>query len=559
MVPYEIKYSDYLVIGSGIAGLIFALESARCGKVNLISKQDLKETNTQKAQGGIAAALAVNDSPQLHYEDTLKAGAGLCNPEAVKILTARAPEFIKKLIGYGAKFDKFKGSLALGKEGAHSLNRVVHARGDATGSEVERALIKSVSLHPNICCEENVMALDLIIIDNSCIGVWAWDKLNFQLRAYLAPFTFMATGGIGQLFSCTTNSCIATGDGMAMAYRAGAALMDMEFIQFHPTALFSQQKSPYFLISEALRGEGAILRNIEGKPFMQDYDSEGELAARDIVSRAIYYELRKTQSPYVYLDIAPIANFASRFPGIFKACLKYNVDLSKSLIPVTPAMHYVMGGVLTDTFGASGIKNLYAAGEVACTGVHGANRLASNSLVEGMVFAAQAWEQVSQKKGDNIKAFKKLPLFNEYELFTFSDLKLMHSYVLPFWEMRKTLQKVMWQRAGIVRCSVTIPKGIDKLAKLEREFQALEHDLRAGRRYIYDHKITLNLDPFELYWELKNMLLLARLIFESALAREESRGAHFRSDFPESSKGWLKHIVLQKSEVKIRGVKGELC
>src|SRR5215813_3558292 len=383
--------TDFIVIGSGIAGIRAAVELAPAGRTVVLTKDRITESNTEYAQGGIAVALSEEDDLSLHFQDTIDAGDGLCDAEAVKVLVQEGPPRITELIRHGAEFDRKGGELAFTREAAHSRSRVIHARGDATGREIVRALITwsrqldQIEYLPHSCTQS------LIVKDSRCVGVTYIEPVTNRIRALYARAVVLATGGAGQLYLHTTNPDVATGDGQAMAYRAGAVMADMEFIQFHPTAL-AVEGAPRFLLSEAMRGEGGILRNPAGERFMPRYDKRAELAPRDVVSRSIYFEMKRGGWPFVYLDLRALDRgfVRERFPQIHATCLLYNIDVTRDLIPVSPAAHYIMGGVKTDTFGRTSIPGLFAAGEVACTGVHGANRLASNSLLEGLVFGARA-------------------------------------------------------------------------------------------------------------------------------------------------------------------------
>jgi L-aspartate oxidase len=382
------EFVDFLIIGSGVAGLRAAIELAPHGKVLVVTKDRPAESSTEYAQGGIAVALSDEDEVGIHYEDTLRAGDGMCREESVRILVEEGPEQIIELISWGAEFDKEGSRLDFTMEAAHSRKRILHAHGDSTGKELERVLLTKVRSFDSVRKYPFAFTEDLIIKDGICNG--AYVVMGSETRALFAKATILATGGTGQVFLRTTNPAVSTGDGIAIAFRAGAVVEDMEFIQFHPTVLFAPS-APQFLLSEAMRGEGAILRNIYKEPFMKSYHPDAELAPRDVVSRAIISQMVRTKSPNVYLDLTHLnSDFVKRrFPRIYATCLQYAVDITKELIPVSPAAHYVMGGIKTDVNGVTNIKGLFAAGEVACTGVHGANRLASNSLLEGLVFGAR--------------------------------------------------------------------------------------------------------------------------------------------------------------------------
>ncbi|HLG16341.1 MAG TPA: L-aspartate oxidase, partial [Blastocatellia bacterium] len=391
--------ADFIVLGSGIAGLRAAVALAPSGNVTVLTKDLVTESNTEYAQGGIAVVLGDDDTIDLHLHDTIEAGAGLCDEEAVAVLVEEGPRYIVELIEHGAEFDRQDGHLAFTREAAHSRPRVLHSRGDATGREIVRALVAWSRKFSNIEYLPHACTQSLIVKEGRCVGVTYVEPDTNRIRAIYGRAVVMATGGAGQLYLHTTNPDVATGDGHAMAYRAGAVMADMEFIQFHPTAL-AVPGAPRFLITEAMRGEGGVLLNNQGERFMPRYDERGELAPRDVVSRSIHFELQRTASDHVSLDMRHLDHdfVRERFPKIHNTCLLYNVDITRDLIPVSPAAHYIMGGVRTDTFGRTSIVGLYAAGEVACTGVHGGNRLASNSLLEGLVFGARVIESIDRGK-----------------------------------------------------------------------------------------------------------------------------------------------------------------
>src|SRR5450755_3165352 len=392
--------TDFIVVGAGIAGLRASVELAPAGRVLCLAKREVTESNTQYAQGGIAAALSDDDEVSLHLDDTLKAGDGLCNEEAARILVEEGPARIEELIEWGTEFDRTGSKIAFTREGAHSRNRVLHAHGDSTGREIGRALyLKAKALKP-IEFREFEFTTEIVVRDGRAVGVRVLDN-NGQMHEIHASSVLLVTGGLGQVYSDTTNPQVATGDGVAMAYRAGAAISDMEFVQFHPTALYLKN-APRFLLSEALRGEGGVLRNLELQLFMHKYHEMGELAPRDVVARAIAHELEITRRPdaVVYLDLTHLDSetVRKRFPTIYATCMRYNIDITEEMIPIRPAAHYSMGGVRTDLDGRTSIPGLYAAGEVACTGVHGANRLASNSLLEGLVYGARAARAMQEER-----------------------------------------------------------------------------------------------------------------------------------------------------------------
>lgn len=530
MIPSETIYTDYLIIGSGVAGLRAAIELGQKGDVIVATKDLPTESSTEYAQGGVAVALSDEDEIGIHFEDTIKAGDGLCNEEAVRILVSEGPERIIELINWGAEFDKEGSKLDFTLEGAHSRKRILHAHGDSTGREIERVLINKVSTIQKVKKASFTMAVDLIVEEGKCYG--AILLKGKELIKCFSKATILATGGAGQVYSRTTNPRVITGDGMAMAFRAGAYLKDMEFVQFHPTALYSPQ-APHFLLSEAMRGEGAILRNLHGEAFMKSYHPLGELAPRDIVSRAIVSEMVKTNSSYVYLDLTHLnAEFLKRrFPRIYETCLRFNIDITSQWIPVSPAAHYIMGGVETDVYGRTTIEGLFAAGEVACTGVHGANRLASNSLLEGLVYGYRAALGANQYVEGTEKF--KFPRDTEINQTSIGHSKSKTGQFYLESEQLKTmkliLRETMWQKVGVIRCgeSLSIAK-----TKIEPIYEIVSEQFFTDALAI----------------ELKNMVTVGMLITESALARKNSVGAHYRTDYKEKLPSWQKHIRVKKSE-----------
>jgi L-aspartate oxidase len=487
------KNYDCIIIGSGIAGLY--ISHLVKGRVLILTKKSIHDSNTRHAQGGIAAPVGKGDSAELYFRDTINAGAGLCNERAVKILVEEAADRIKDLIEMGVSFDSDDSdianeSIALTKEGGHSVPRVLHAGGDATGEHIERAL--SENILDNVDIMERCPVTEIMVRDNRVQGVRA-KGLTFGCR-----FLVLATGGAGQLFSRTTNPKTATGEGVALAFRAGAEITDMEFFQFHPTALCLPGTQP-FLISEAMRGEGGILLNVHGDRF-----THNELAPRDVVTRSIVMEMRKTQSDHVFLDVTRLPSVSTRFPGIYHFCMEHGIDITKSWIPVAPAAHYMMGGVKVNEWGETNIQGLFAGGEVACTGVHGANRLASNSLIEALVFGRRIAQRIEEGTEESMQATED-PVY----------LRGLEGIKSPSTLSLAALKSLMWDEVGIIRNRKGLEKAVMTLAS-----QHESTSIATG-----------------------NMALVGRLMAEAALMREESRGAHFRSDFPCLSKEY--HIVFR--------------
>ena len=524
-----VKHCDIIIVGGGIAGLRAALTASKSAKVILLLKGKIGEGATEKAQGGIAAAIdSIKDSTQYHLEDTLEAGAGLCNEEAVKILVNEGVARVKELIEMGARFDKAEteagGGFALALEGAHKRRRILHA-GDATGLEIEKTLGNNLIKEGLAEIHEETPGIDLIIKDSRCIGINAQNLKTGEIETYLANAVILATGGLCQIFLYTTNPLSATGDGVAMAYRAGAEVTDMEFVQFHPTALVQFKEFediialPQFLISEAVRGEGGILLNKLGERFMEKYHSKLELAPRDVVSRAIFTEMQSTGSDHVYLSLQNIEpeNIKKRFPVIYKTCLERGLDITKDNIPVAPAAHYAMGGIKTDVKGQTNISGLFAAGECASLGVHGANRLASNSLLDGLVFGQRS-----------ALAAKKMPSSQTIEFDQEKTSPTPHLKDVELQRLKLIIKSAIWKGAGIIRSKNSL---IEALRKIE----------------IAEKQLNFMISAFKEI-EVMNMLTVSKLIIQAALDRQESRGAHYRSDFPEKDDViWKKNLVYKNT------------
>jgi L-aspartate oxidase len=506
-----IEQVDFIVVGSGIAGLRAAVALAPAGEVAVLTKDRVTESNTEYAQGGVAVVLSDDDTIDLHFQDTIDAGAGLCDEEAVGVLVEEGPRYIVELIEHGAEFDREDGQLLFTREAAHSRSRILHARGDATGREIVRALVAWSKKFNNIKFLPHACTQSLIVKEGRCVGVTFFEPVTYRIRALYARAIVLATGGAGQLYLHTTNPDVATGDGQAMAYRAGAVMADMEFVQFHPTAL-ALAHAPRFLLSEAMRGEGGFLLNADGERFMPRYSERAELAPRDVVSRSIHFEMRRTGASHVWLDMRHLARdfVRNRFPKIYNTCLLYNVDITRDLIPVSPAAHYSMGGVRTDTFGRTSIGRLYAAGEVACTGVHGANRLASNSLLEGLVFGARAGATAVAEAEGVIEAAEP----RDWDYGEASDWRIDDG-------TRAEVKRIMWDKVGIERNESGLEAALVELGQI------------AAR--------PLNTRSW-------NFVTLARLVAEAALCRRESRGAHYRSDYPARDDQNFKRHTLQRRE-----------
>ncbi|MCW3082016.1 L-aspartate oxidase [Segetibacter sp.] len=538
--------TDFLVIGSGIAGLTYALKvaEAKPGKqVTVITKAHSDETNTKYAQGGIAGVWDdENDSYQKHIEDTLIAGDGLCNEKIVEIVVKEGPERIREIIEWGAQFDKDPdGDYTLGKEGGHSVNRILHHK-DVTGREMERALIQKIQSLPNITLINHCFVIDLITqhhlgylvtkstLDIQCYGVYVLNLESNDIEKIISRVTVLATGGNGQAYRTTTNPIIATGDGVAMVYRAKGRIENMEFIQFHPTALFQPGESPSFLITEAVRGDGGILRNKFGEPFMERYDERRDLAPRDIVARAIDSEMKKNGTEHVFLDCRhmPLDKFIHHFPNIYEKCLSIGIDVSKDMIPVAPAAHYSCGGIKTDELGRTSIKNLFACGECASTGLHGANRLASNSLLEAMVFGHRAYLQ-SIEKFEELEALH--PVGAVQEEANIPDWNAEGTRepkeMILITQSLKELQQIMSDYVGIVRTNVRLTRALKRLDLLFEETEDLYRSTKVSPQLC----------------ELRNLISVGYLIVKGASFRKESRGLHFNTDYPEKS-GLKENIIM---------------
>ncbi len=531
--------TDVLIIGSGIAGLFAAIKISKFADVIIVTKKDKTESNTNYAQGGIASVIDQTDSFDKHVNDTLIAGAGLCKKEIVELMVREGPDRIKELMFLGAQFTMKNGKLDLVREGGHSFPRIVHAQ-DLTGKEVERALIAMVNKLKNITVIENTLAIDLITEHNistlrdtpldrrNCYGAYVYDSSKKKVITIQAKVTVLATGGLGQVYQHTTNPMIATGDGFAMAYRAGAKIGNMEFIQFHPTSLYLPNKTntnTAFLISEAVRGFGAILRTKNGEEFMSKYDPRKELAPRDIVARAIDSEMKKSGDEFVYLDITHKAKseIISHFPNIYKNCLSAGIDITKEFIPVVPAAHYACGGVVVDQFSRTTINGLYACGEVSMTGVHGANRLASNSLLEAVVFSNRAALKINDHLKDISLSIPSIPDWDESGTLTSDELVLItHSL--------KEVKQTMWDYVGIVRSNNRLERAQRRIANLSEEIEHLYKKTKVFNDII----------------ELRNIVTCADLIIQSAMLRKESRGLHHTIDYPYlDDKNFLKDTIIQ--------------
>ena len=513
-------FTDVLVIGSGVAGLNAAIHAASHGSVLVITKDKIDENNTAYAQGGIAVVLSARDTVTKHMKDTLDAGQGLSDTATVKAVVSEGPKRVRDLIQWGAAFDREDDRLIFTREGGHHFPRIIRARGDSTGREVEHTLIRVAKENENIKIFEHTFTIDLITRDSVCYGAVAWHAKKGTILIW-AKRTILATGGSGQVYRETTNPGVATGDGVAMAYRAGAALQDMEFIQFHPTTLYIAG-AVRFLITETVRGEGGILRNKKGERFMPHYHPQAELAPRDVVSQSILKEMQKTDHTHVYLDVRHISKerLYTRFPKIKEICASFGIDIAKDLIPVRPSAHYTIGGIKVNRFCRTTIKYLYACGEVACTGMHGANRLGSNSLLEGLVTGYTTGT-------DACKSIQRA----RRELMPYTIQESMGASKISWLDLKdigNSLKSLMWRDAGIERD--------------ERHLLGAEEMIEMWCSYVMDKEFS---NPEG--WELQNMLLVSRFIVTSARKRKESRGVHHRSDYPKMDNiHWKKHIIIKK-------------
>ena len=560
--PPKSYQADYVVVGSGVAGLRAAIELSSAGTVLVLAKSDLSESATAYAQGGIAVALSDEDEISLHEQDTLNAGDGLCRPESAALLVEEGPKYITQLIEWGTEFDRAGTKLAFTREAAHSRSRILHAHGDSTGREISRALLARAHALPHLHLRAHAFTTGLILDGGRVVGLRFIDENDGSLHQVRAGAVLLATGGLGQLYRETTNPAVATGDGMAIAFEAGAVLSDMEFVQFHPTAL-AIKGAPRFLLSEALRGEGGILRNINLERFMKRYAEAQELAPRDVVARAIVSEMHRTNAQHVYLDMtAKSAEFLQkRFPRIYATCLSHGLDLATDVAPVCPAAHYMMGGVKTDLWGHTSLPGLYAAGETADTGVHGANRLASNSLLEGLVFGARAGDAMIKDAPGRKHKPEHLPGSpapkpsahhpNSAHASQGSRPAAAAASSDPSSAVLAQIRDLMWRHVGILRNGKELSAAIGQLESMELPQVAIaaqgQHAAAGSGQgpAVATRKASLTRADYELL----NLHRLASLISRSALAREESRGSHYRSDFPyRDDDDFQKHSLVQRGK-----------
>ena len=508
---------DYLVIGSGIAGLSAARYLGAHGKTLVVTKGAIREGSTHYAQGGIAVAMAPSDTPAHHLEDTLNAGDGLCDRHAVQVLVEEGPERVRELIMLGAQFDRDGDHYAYTREAAHGQRRILHA-GDATGREIEKTLGNAVLQQPHVRFLTNTSVTRLLLKEGRCVGCEILSDAG--ISQIFASAVVMASGGCGQIYAYNTNPPVATGDGVALAYMAGAKVQDMEFFQFHPTTLYLGDKKPIslFLISEAVRGEGAVLRDIHGERFMPQYHPDAELAPRDVVARAIFHQMQETRTPHVFLDLSPcLGNVSQRFPTIANRCLSAGIDIRRDFVPVAPAAHYAMGGVSTDLWGATTVPGLYAAGEVASLGIHGANRLASNSLLDGLVFGHRAAQRAATEPKMGMHSTMNMP----------SDDVMVSQSKVRCLAAKAEIRELMWRYAGIIRSA-----------------SGLIH----AKRALADLQWVTHLPMTALNNELKSMWIVADLVLRFSLEREESRGGHYREDFPlRDDVHWQRHLYAERS------------
>ena len=521
---------DYIIVGSGIAGLYAALLAREHGSVLVLTKGSIDDCNTRWAQGGIAAPIGAGDSAEKHLRDTIEAGAGLVDEEAARVLTYEAAARIEDLVRLGVPFDTSEGEIALAREGAHSQARVLHAGGDSTGAHIELTLA-SLARQEGITVLEHTLATEITAAGahhdaplRHVTGIRALNTKTGEASEYTCRYLILATGGAGQMYRVSTNPAVATGDGIALAYRAEAELMDMEFVQFHPTALRLPGVQP-FLISEAVRGEGGVLRDTRGERFMPNYHEKAELAPRDVVARAIVDRMEATGADHVLLDVTHLdrGHVIARFPQIYRFCLDAGLDITREPIPVSPAAHYTMGGVRTNVWGETTLPGLYACGECACTGVHGANRLASNSLLETVVFAQRVVQQTVEAPGGSARPTPGALVLSEP---TVSEAGA---------PSRESVQSLMWDNAGIVR-------DAGGLLRAKAALSAWDAAL-TGEQGVGDPKVA---PTGRAALELRDLVLCSRLVTEAALLREESRGSHFRSDFPEARDEWRRHLVWRR-------------